>query len=166
MIILEGPDNAGKTTLAKKLASFLHMKVLHSGGPCIQSEMTSRMTSILESRNTIWDRVPCISEPVYGPIIRNADIFMGTTWLDQLLVRDPFIIYCRTPTYIMIRGHEFKPHEDEEHIREVKLNALKLIHAYDQMMGGIEHMRYDWTSITYHHHVLFMAYCKLIQRRQ
>ena len=66
MIIIEGPDGAGKSTLAKKLSKKLDKKVLHTGGPSSTlEELIGRVKIIEANPDCIVDRFPYLSEIIY-----------------------------------------------------------------------------------------------------
>jgi len=68
MIIIEGPDNVGKTTLANQLAKDLGVEVVHSIKPTDFQAGVDRLNWMASNPLIIYDRVSCISEAVYGPI--------------------------------------------------------------------------------------------------
>lgn len=110
MIIIEGPDGTGKTTLAEsiRVATKLGKQVIvHCGPPPkTDSEMVSgawmqyleMMTSEKVPMNAIMDRF-IYGERVYGPILRQ-DVRFGRThqrMLERLLFnRRAVVIFCRT----------------------------------------------------------------------
>lgn len=160
MIILEGPDNSGKTTLAKKLSEVVGWPLEHSGGPTTAQDRHRRMQWVFEQENIILDRVPCISEPVYGTVCRGTNCFEGTTYLTKLIKRNPLIIYCRPPTSIIVNiEHELSKYADGDHHISVENNKFAIIGAYEAMMNSIPHLYYDWTAITPNHMTLFLSYC-------
>lgn len=71
-IIIEGPDGAGKTTLAKQLA-FLTGKAYHHEGPPPQGVDVFQhyMSLLVRNEPTVFDRL-FEGENVYGPILRGA----------------------------------------------------------------------------------------------
>ena len=148
MIILEGPDNAGKTTLAEELSARLGWPVRHSGGPVKDyQDINSRMVRVRLSKNVIWDRVPAISEHVYGPILRGTDHGAESfhTWLQSA---DIHIIYCRPDDkYVLNMAlHRVSDKADAEHITKVNERQQEIVAAYDQLMTKFPHHRYDWTA--------------------
>lgn len=84
MIIVEGPDGSGKTTLIEKLQHELklplHGRFCNSDGTVTDNEKSPRsilfdlamedIGSLSTQPPCIYDRHPMISEYVYGPIIR------------------------------------------------------------------------------------------------
>jgi GTPase SAR1 family protein len=154
MIIVEGMDNAGKTTLIANLCKeFPELKVLKSPGPT--QGFGDRLAFIAgairnEDPRTIYDRFECISERVYGPVVRNGDVYGTYSWdlLSLTLRREPLIIYCRPPDSVIARWG------DREQMEGVKTHKETLIQRYDWFFEIIEEIylktglicRYDWTS--------------------
>lgn len=151
MIIVEGPDGSGKSTLAGLLAEEIGLPLVHSGGRVLTAEdRDRRMQDVLDSPHQVRDRVACISEQVYGPVLRQSNIFAGTTWLYKLIEqRRPLIVYCRPPltTLLRMENHRVKPeHEDEEHVAAVMENQERLVIAYDKLMLHVPCIKYDYTN--------------------
>jgi hypothetical protein len=109
MIILEGPDGGGKTTLLNRLQADLSIKV----APRVVSKEAKAMTDLVEwvhenlrqgFQPKLYDRHRLISEPIYGPALRN-DLEQGfddPLWLNEMLFRlyfrvKPVLIYCLPP---------------------------------------------------------------------
>lgn len=75
IIILEGPDGAGKTTLAQQLATAFGLTVHHEGPPPQNVSMLQHYGRILDDargKNVVFDRL-YVGERVYGPIVRGQD---------------------------------------------------------------------------------------------
>lgn len=79
MIVIEGPDGAGKTSLATKLHHQLDIPFAPKAsdsktGPV--KELTDWVDNDLLTWGSqevkIYDRYPLISEPIYGPVIRGG----------------------------------------------------------------------------------------------
>lgn len=112
MIVVEGPDGAGKTTLIKSLQEELQIPV----APRVVTKGTEAMVNLKDWVNnnldegfqpTIFDRYRLISEPIYGPILRNRQEpgFDRLEWLAPRLRRfydlSPIIIYCLPPLEVV-----------------------------------------------------------------
>lgn len=108
MIIVEGPDGAGKTTLIKYLVEKLELPV----APRVVSKDAEAMVDLKKWvednvsggwQPTIFDRHRLISEPIYGPILRPRleEGFTDVGWFYEQLRRfyraNPTIIYCLPP---------------------------------------------------------------------
>jgi hypothetical protein len=110
MLIVEGPDGSGKTTLVKALAEALDWP----GGRAGWS--TPRPTPLTDLRvwtednvasgwqEMIFDRHRLLSEPVYGPILKtssNRGELYDPTWQSRmyhlLFETEPLVVYCLPP---------------------------------------------------------------------
>ena len=131
LIIIEGMDNTGKSTLVKKLSSYLpHHEVVVSPGPCA-NHVQWCIDELNRTDNRIYDRFPVFSETVYGNIIRGYSTL--NNYLDQLLSMlvdtNPLIIYC-DPGLEVIRG----TFHEREQMAGVKENDAKCLDAYRNLM--------------------------------
>lgn len=108
MIVVEGPDGAGKTWMV----NLLHEEFGYPIAPRVVSKDTEAMVDLQDwvDRNldegfqaTIFDRYRLISETIYGPLLRGKAQpgFDNIRWLAPRLQRfydiKPFIIYCMPP---------------------------------------------------------------------
>lgn len=149
MIILEGPDNAGKTALGNHLAAKLETIVRHSvrltGN---EQECLAHSRRQLLPQRAILDRVYAISEPVYGPICRGKSSLgaWGAEAIMDLYHRPYLIIYCRPPSSVILKN------DGREQMEGVIENHAAIIAGYDKIMTDIamfSHctvVRYDWTD--------------------
>lgn len=105
MLIVEGPDGAGKTTLIEGLKDWLDMPV----APRVVSKDAEAMVDLRQwvdenlaqgFQRTIFDRHRLVSEPVYGPILRRMQEpgFDDLSWLgprmEMFYHLQPVIVYC------------------------------------------------------------------------
>lgn len=129
MIIVEGPDGAGKSSLIEKLSITLSIPVHERasdsvGGPVsnISVWAYNDVTAQPSKPLSIYDRHPLISEYVYGPIVRqhlSPDMLSPTMHLCiRMLARQALVIFCRPP------------------IEEIARNVVKA----PQMSGVAEHI--------------------------
>lgn len=160
MIILEGPDGAGKSTLAQQLSADLNVPLHHSGGPPRdRQEIIARQArmnkDLLAGVVKVYDRAPCISDPIYGPIIRGETPFDDYTHLAlefRMRLKVP-VIYCR-PRLAFIhaalvdRLEPEKTYKPQKHIDGVRKNVDAIVASYDWNIGHFPHWRYDWTGQT------------------
>lgn len=154
MIILEGPDNAGKSTLAKELQRRFKWPYRPAGGPPKSPEeirgRQAAIEAILTARQfAIIDRAPVISDTIYGVVLKRPVLNFDQTDLDRFLKLGPCIIYCRPPNRILMQvaqGHVVKDHETVEHVEAVKRNAKECMDAYDELMERVPNKMYDWTG--------------------
>lgn len=145
MIILEGFDNSGKSTLANKLG----LPVKHAGGPPKDfKQLVANLEEQLEhcGKPVILDRVTCISDQVYGNKMFDSHL---QAYLRQMLkCKNTVLVYCRPPieTILNFSDHQVKAHDTEEHLEDIKSNAIKYIDRYDQLMSTIDHVKFDYTK--------------------
>lgn len=105
MLIVEGPDGSGKSTLVRRLSKDLNLPVASR----VVSADTTALVDLAEwtERNvaagfqhTIFDRHRLVSEPIYGPILRprQETKFLDFGWMSnvvwQFYQAKPVIIYC------------------------------------------------------------------------
>lgn len=148
MIIVEGPDGAGKTTLIEQLKERYGLEV----APRVVTKGAEAMTDLkvwVEEnlaqgfQYRIFDRHRLISEFIYGPLLRQQQQpgFTDLTWswlqLEKLYgeIR-PFIIYCLPPLEtvaenVYLSGDENKvvlDHIEAMYTAYVHRASLDLIH--------------------------------------
>lgn len=75
IIILEGPDGGGKTTLARELAELLRLEYRHEGPPPPNVNVLHHYGRLLDDargKNVVFDRL-ALGERIYGPLLRGED---------------------------------------------------------------------------------------------
>lgn len=115
MIIVEGPDGGGKSTLVKQMQDRYGLRV----APRVVSKETTAMVDLKDwvennleegPQWLLFDRHRLISETIYGPIIRGyaEDGFDSVTgmmlWMKRFYELEPLIIYCMPP-YRMVSAN-------------------------------------------------------------
>jgi hypothetical protein len=132
MIVVEGVDNSGKSTLIKGLMPALDGYLVQSGEgpPKYPGEQNERVKRYLRfSQRIIFDRHPCVSQPIYCSIRANADP-IDNELIDRFYDLKPLFIYCDGGQRGM-EGHTFNPDLDTpEHLKEVAANYPKLLIQY------------------------------------
>lgn len=124
MIIVEGPDGGGKSTLVRKLAQQLRLPVADK----VVASDTTALTDLVKwtednvakgFQPVIFDRHRLISEPIYGPILKSRQDpnFCDPSWLSQQLWLfygcKPTIIYC-LPDIREVRANVAREDSDNE----------------------------------------------------
>ncbi len=152
LIILEGADGSGKTSLATRIRKDIdeYILLLRSSGPPRNIEQLATVVNFIRSCPPeiplITDRNPLISESVYGPIIRGQCMHSLDVEGMATLFQNAMIIHCR-PNYSVLAAGVRK----EVQMEGVVLNHRQIIKEYDTLMGGLEKLgvyvkRYDYTG--------------------
>ncbi len=151
MIIIEGPDGAGKSMLIKNLRiknPELRLAVRPcspQGGPMVGGELIEWLKNWGKRPGYVHDRHPCISGPVYDAVFSRPVDSRVQPWLQDALywVRENArVIYCRPPRSAIVAAVNEHPQ-----MKGVDRMIHQLIDTYDSIMGNmIPHERYDWTK--------------------
>ena len=142
-LVIEGMDNTGKTTLARKLEAALKGTYIKSLGHAPVEDQVKLMDAVLadsQDHLIICDRWPTISEEIYGPICRGKSIFSKDIdsqdarfeYHSMLWEADAVIIYCRPH-----RGKVFDTIDEREQMEGVQTHAAALLDAYDKKMAHL-----------------------------
>jgi len=153
LVIVEGVDGAGKTTLINKLQKDLNLITIKSPRPknyhdC--KDLLARTMLLSEGTNLICDRIGIISEPIYGPICRNTLGFPPKAETEQILFKlNPIIIHCNPPIHAVLENVKV-----EKQMEGVNENLIKIHQAYNEWMGQLAQqtlfvLEYDYTKHSY-----------------
>lgn len=160
MIIIEGPDNSGKSTLINSLVKDFNLLIADKphGPPKNIMDLVSRTTKLLlrqDSTRYILDRHPLFSESVYGPILRDKNLWESNKPIKDLLLTilnqansegTVFIIYCRPPDEIVLNldTHQIKSYDTIEHLEGLKNKSHEILEAYDNLMSSWANFKYNY----------------------
>ena len=150
MIIIEGPDGAGKSTLIKSLRltnpdlKLAPRPCTSLGGPLVGEDLLQWLRDYSLMYGYVYDRHPCISGAVYDsvysrPVERRLQQRLHEAFLEAL--ESARVIYCRPPRREIIRAVNESAQMDS-----VDRKIHRIIDTYDAIMANIiPHERYDWT---------------------
>lgn len=154
LIVIEGPDGAGKSTLIRNLAGCMKREVIHTGGPPKdQKEWAERLMRLrgYQDKTVLFDRIPHISEQIYGPLYGRDPQDLADQLDRELIEMNPVIVYCRLQSeheMLRLMSMEVKAHKPSAHFDLVKANYHSIARAYDRKMHELEDklkvMQFDW----------------------
>lgn len=140
MIIVEGYDCSGKSTLVKKLRHTTGFNAPHSGGPPRDLSHARRCLARCAMRMTqqvIQDRVSQVSAAVYQMLTKPDIASLALSRMDDLRLAR-LLIYCRPATAtILARLSDHRPkaeYDTPEHIAYVVSQAETMIRLYDTVI--------------------------------
>lgn len=147
-VIIEGPDGAGKTTLARAICKQLKMRYHHEGPPPLGVSAFEHYARLIGGAQwpTVFDRL-YLGEMVYGSLYRgdpriNVDhVNLFNRWLRG---SGSIIVYCRPPLETCLE--QIRARKDEVE-REVHVTAYQL---WDELMRSqrVNVRRYDFTRMS------------------
>lgn len=155
MIIVEGCDNTGKSTLVARIASDLKIMAITSRSRPRSIEdiaqYTAEMTLLSCKYPTVFDRWQPISESIYGPVCRNTQLIddeaqTALDWVTSFV--NPLVIYCRPPLAAVVKTIHAR-----EQMEGVVDRVEDLYNGYDERMREVAQvmavMVHDYTTTTY-----------------
>lgn len=149
MIIVEGMDNTGKTTLVEKIAKqYPTLQRDGSLGPNTPAELIARVVRMIARADVgemwLYDRTPLISEEVYGSELRGESALLGV-WgylADQVLLQRPLIIHCDPP-----EEHVRASFKDRDQMEGVEQRISRLLARYRSVVQRLRD-RGSWSYPT------------------
>lgn len=161
MIVVEGADGAGKSSLVAKLGRDLNRETIHAGGPPKdEKEWAERCAKFygMSNQPVILDRIPFISEQIYGPLYGRSSQYRFEELTRDLVFINPVIVYCRlaTPEEMFQRiDLGMKDHKPSAHMQLVLDNHYRIVNDYDNAMrrfkfvNSLDVIRYNWFTEPY-----------------
>lgn len=146
IIILEGFDESGKSTLANKLSERIGFNVSHPGkrpfdvGDALRmADIQSGLFHFAKDVDLILDRVTCISSNCYT--WHSSDLFARyqTQIIDSKHIK---IIHCKykgAPLTI-------SEHDRDGSVSFARKNKEQIVERYNKLFAGIPHCEYDYTN--------------------
>lgn len=140
MIIIEGPDAAGKSTLAKVIARHTGYNIQESEGPPrSDNDLDERCGRYAQMTGTLFVRHPAISNPIYRVI--HGKPGPSDSVIEELYRRKPFIIYC-DPGERGLTDHVIKPGEDHEFLEKLQAKQWLIREEYRKWAIDRAHLVY------------------------
>jgi hypothetical protein len=141
MIVIEGMDNSGKSTLAETMANYMELIVQESEGPPLSDEeINDRVDRYEQMEGRLFVRHPVISNAIYGKFRDEGNpITPGRTMI--FYEANPILIYCDAGAR-GYEGHELKPHDTERHQTLLTNNQQALLNEYRLWAAQYAHFVY------------------------
>lgn len=150
IVVVEGCDGSGKTTLIERARENQRdryfMTVRASRYP---PDLASAFKYLQWVKycpiDCILDRIHFISDRIYGPILRDQDLFADLP-LHFGVMQMGAVVYARPPTEVILDNVS-----KTTHLKGVREAAPRIIEAYDELMfklemSGIPVIKYDYTQ--------------------
>lgn len=159
MIIVEGPDGGGKTTLIRRLSEDLGLRI----APRVVAQDTTAMVDLklwveenlnLGYHMKLYDRHRLISEPIYGAVKNRVepgfdDLGWMTAMMSNFYEIEPTIIYCLPPKAAVIHNVQHGYDDNSAVFSQIEVIYSAYI-AKAAMDVGLEFAYvYDYTRMTY-----------------
>lgn len=141
MIVIEGMDNSGKSTLAERMGSYMDLVVQESEGPPrSDKEINKRVDKYEKMEGRLFVRHPVVSNAIYGKFRDEGNpITPGRTML--FYEARPCLIYCDAGDRAF-EGHVLKDHDTQEHQDLLNKNQAALLQEYRLWAGQYAHFVY------------------------
>lgn len=150
LIIIEGCDGTGKTTLIQSLAAELNLPIVKSFKPRtpVDIDQFDNWANACP-RTPLCDRHAAISDLVYGKILRGST--PSTLTMARSKLQGNFLIHCAPPLHFVKTNVHV-----EAQMEGVKSNLEKLYEGYEHLMSELEpHFTYDYTQETHFNTLVF-----------
>lgn len=131
IIVVEGPDASGKSTLAKHIVQQTFWGYVPGEGPPKYSgEIVERIRRYKSYSECVFDRHPCISEPIYAGFRDKPECVtpIMAPLIDEFYESSPLLIYCKG----IIGDHEIKDYDTKEHLSMIRRHDAGIRAAYDK----------------------------------
>lgn len=151
LIIVEGPDGAGKTTVARKIAKFVgaeyvHFPALPKVGPTLaRAYIEGMLPALLGFRPVVFDR-SWLSEEPYGIAFRNGYQRIDTfdkRILERLAMRcGAMVIKCFPPTEVVLQNYRRRRNVE---MLENETQLERVYKLYRSQITHLDEIEYDYT---------------------
>lgn len=130
MIVFEGLDATGKSTLARYVVRRIeYLTIQGSEGPAkSEDEIHERINHYSKLTSTIFDRHPVVSQGIYS-LVHPRTILIRPGVIQSFYNQPNLFVYC-DPGYDGPRAHQGKPGEDDELITAIRDRWWQLLNSY------------------------------------
>lgn len=143
IIVVEGCDNTGKSTLIQSLAERIKAPLARSYGKPKDSgdiETWHWWARACPQSPIILDRHPVISDLVYGPLLRGGT-HSSIEWAREFR-GDMFLIYCRPPFHKVAESID-----ERDQMEGVRERLANIYQSYEGLMEILDpDAIYDYTA--------------------
>ena len=153
IIVLEGPDGSGKSTLGKQLEKLLKGQYRHSGRPTSKQEienLISDLETLAYSKNVyIIDRAPWVSEFIYSKVMNNALLTTPERLIEGWGYPQQIVYCCPTGINEASVSLEHKKHKPEKYLGLVIGRHKRIVQAYEDFFDHqpqLNPIRYNWKN--------------------
>jgi hypothetical protein len=145
LIVVEGIDNSGKSTLAERIAHRFLRPVQESEGPPTATEtIDERIVRYMEQDATqpvVYARHPCVSQPIYAGIKGNRGDVVSPELIEAFYNLEPILIYC-DPLDRGMSAHKIKEHDTPEFIADLESKYITTLWEY--RAWAVKHAKIVW----------------------
>lgn len=135
MIVIEGMDNSGKSTLGEALAEYMGYIVQESEGPPVardgmtsDEEINARIDRYETMHRRIFVRHPVISNSIYGAVRKEGNPI--TPGREIAFYEQPnILVYCDAGKR-GLDAHVEKAHDTKKHLDDITNNYNRLLELY------------------------------------
>lgn len=155
MIIIEGADATGKTTLAKNLSQILQYDYVKSDPRLPYQERFAQECSNL-NKNIVQDRTAVISDFVYESVIydKKPAVVDLLFFSEQISKTGSILIYCRPTRPNFEKYHKPENYEDDKYL-DILAQKYKLLYEfYDYTMTFFQPLIFDFKKPDAFHNIL------------
>lgn len=142
MIVVEGMDNTGKTTLVEKLAEDFDLNIIPSHGFSLGIRNFAWQSIREDNHNDLYDRARFLSEAIYGPILRGRMQWSLEEWfrmMGEWLLKPQLVVYCLRPM------REVEESFQKDQLRGVWDKRYVIAEAYESLMNFLD-LLFRWGS--------------------
>lgn len=170
MIIVDGLDNTGKTTLVNRLVKDLRLELApKSPGPVSRNEMMVYMGPYLldkfpwETQGIIFDRFPIITEFPYGYAVRGNVNFTPEDFyytMGLLRLHKPIFVYCTRDI-----DRVMETFDEREQMEGVKGVTLEITKNYETLMSFFPFPVFIYNFDTDSTDTMYHTLCQVIRKK-